>query len=553
MAPLLGWGLPTSRHDELLFGGRPPWKAARYDAQPVLRQLATRDAGADTDLNPITDRDRIIDLTADDASRAEILRRYRLFSRQPDEMIVFRALQRMDPRKLDFDPQLYQYGGGYVYLIGAALGAAGLVGLVQLTGDAGVYLERPESFARFYVVARAVSLAFGALTLVAVSRLARRAGGRNAGWIAVLCVAAGPVFITAVLEAKPHLPSACLLLWATLSALDYQGRGRWQDAVRMGLQAGYAFGLVLTGLVGILLWPALLVGCGPNRRRTAVPHLALAGILALAVYVLTNPYVPYNWLTGRVALSSNLANSLAMYRDQVAHATQGAVRVAQLLVESAGIGVVLIGIAGFLLLLRRRPAATTIAAAAGIGTLLVGVLLGAGKPAEFARFLILPVLLLGIASAWLLAAIVRRQPPLGFAITVLVLTTMSTTAYYRAFLRDARGQSESRLAAARYLERQMADEDAVGVLQEPAPYSVPPLDFTRCRVLLLPEDRPANLDVAELPAWLVFTADDQRVWAGAWWHDYYGLKTRFPAADAPVSRIAWADKPTFVYRRWSTR
>jgi hypothetical protein len=269
MAPLLTWGLPTSRHDDLLFGGQPAWPAARFNAADTAAQLAARDAGADTDLNPLANRTQIVDLTADDAGRAEILRRYRLFSRQPDEMIIFRALQRMHPRELDFDPRLYQYGGGYIYLVGAALGAAAVTHLIHLTSNLGFYLEHPDAFGRFFIVARCISLLFGALALAAVYQLARRAGGRAAGWIALVSVAGCPVFITAVLEAKPHLPSAAMILWATLSALRYRGRGRWRDALHLGWQAGYAFGLVLTGLAA-----AALAGAAAAAKREPTPHAA---------------------------------------------------------------------------------------------------------------------------------------------------------------------------------------------------------------------------------------------------------------------------------------
>ena len=163
-----GWGLPSRQADELLFGGAPPWSADRYHTAAALQVRQERSGGADTDLDPLTQRDRIVDLTATAAARAEILRRYRLFSRQPDEMITFMALQRMRPRQFDFDPRLYQYGGAFIYLVGTAIGASATLGITHLSSDPALYLEQPEEFARFYLAARLVTLAFGALLLVAV-------------------------------------------------------------------------------------------------------------------------------------------------------------------------------------------------------------------------------------------------------------------------------------------------------------------------------------------------------------------------------------------------
>jgi hypothetical protein len=384
-----------------------------------------------------------------------------------------------------------------------------------------------------------------------VHRLARRAAGSSAGWLAMLIVALSPVFITAVLEAKPHLPSACMILWATLSALDYHARGRRRDALRMGAQAGYAFGLVLTGIVAGLLWPVLLLSRPAQERKRTIRHLAQAGALALLVWGVCNPYMIWNALFDRQALASNLSNSTAMYAGQLQAALHGAVRVGELLLAAAGPGVLLVGLAGLIVLWWRHRGAIVVAAICGAGILVMAVILGADKPAEFARFLILPVLLLSVSAAAVLIILARRQKILGLLAALAVVLSMPTGAYWGSFARDAGGSEESRLLAALYLRKEAAPGDSIGVLQEPAPYAVPPLDFAHRRVLLLPEQRPAEYTPAELPEWLVFTADSDRAHAGAWWHDYYRLAARFPGEGTGLSPITWADKPVYVYRRQS--
>lgn len=391
--------------------------------------------------------------------------------------------------------------------------------------------------------------------LVAVWKLARRAAGRTAGWLALLIVVCTPVFITGVLEAKPHLPSACMILWAILSALDYHAHGRRRDALRMGWQAGYGFGLVLTGIVGAALWPVLLLvhrraaDSPPADRKRVWYHLLAAAGLAAGVYLLTNPYIPYNLLFNRQSLGSNFENSIAMYTDQMRQATAGAERVGQLLLESCGWGALFVGLAGFVHLLRRLPRETALAAIVGLAMLLICVLLGAGKSAEFARFLLLPVSLLGVAAAALLAAFARRRRLWALAVALVVLLPMRTSTYVRSFVTDARGRHESRYTAAHYVREHAATTDAIAVLQEPAPYALPPLAFTQRDIYWLPPTPPAALDQDRLPPWLVFTADDDSVHIRDWWTDYYRLWAGFPADGWGPSRIAWADKPVLIYRR----
>lgn len=546
MGPLLSWGLPTSRYDEFLFGGDETWNAGRYDAGEVLQARRVRVGGADTDLDPIAAADGIVDLTADDAARAAILLRYRLYSRQPDEMITFMALQRMNPRAFDLDPRLYQYGGGYIYLIGAALWASSLVGLIELSDDLGVYLTQPELFARFYVVARFVTLVFGAFTLVAAIRLARRAAGRSAGWIAFVLVAASPVFISGVLEAKPHLPSVCLLLWATLSALDYHASGRRRDTLLMGVQVGYAFAMVPTGLAGVLLWPALLLARRNAIGRTA-RDLATAGVLALAIYVATNPYVPYNALFNRAAFWGNIANSTAMY--DVGRLGEGLLRVGQLLLESCGPGVLIVGLIAIAWLYARWPRQANLAVFPGVAMLLLCTAIGAGKPAEFARFLLLPVILFAIGTAALAATLALRRLGWGILATIAVLALMRSPAYLHSFYVDARFEHESRHRAAQHLREHAGPSDAIGVVQEPAPYAVPPLNFAHRTVRLLPARDVRRIEYSQLPEWIVLTADDTSAQTDAWWQPHYDRVKQFAAEPIELSRIAWANKPVFVYRR----
>jgi len=110
--------------------------------------------------------------------------------------------------QLDFDPGLYQYGGAWIYAVGAALALGAAGGLLTLSSDPDVYLEAPELFGRFYVTARLLSLVSGGLLLVAAVRIGRRLGGPWCGPLSAALVMLCPVFLTMSLEAKPHLPSA---------------------------------------------------------------------------------------------------------------------------------------------------------------------------------------------------------------------------------------------------------------------------------------------------------------------------------------------------------
>lgn len=549
MSPLLQWGLPSRQIDPFLFGGEPAWRAPEFQIARDIAARREREQGADVDLNPIAKPGAIIHLNATHDQQAEIIRRYRLYSRQPDEMITFQALQRMDPKAGDLDPRLYQYGGAYVYLVGAALGAAKVLGLVHLTGDAGYYLENPEAFGRFYVVARAISLVSGALALAGVYRLARTSGSRVAGWTAMLLTATMPVFISGALEAKPHLPSAALLMWSAVFAARYDALGRLADAVKLGLSAGLAFGFVLTGIAGLLHWPALLIAARRGTRARTTRHLALALVCAALAYGITNPYVFYNAAFCPGRLGSNVANSTAMYRDQVRRAGEGLVRTGVLGVQGAGPVALCMGAAGLFIAARRAPRMLGVISAGGLAITAISVLLGAGKPAEFARFLVLPSMLMAAAAGAAALFLQRRHRPALLAVVLPAFLISGAVAYVQVFALDASGTGDTRYRAAAYLAENLGPNDSVGVLQEPAPYAVPPIPFTRRPVLLLPSAEPLEVDRSTLPQWLIFTADRDRPTDGAWWRRHYREVESWGELGVFTDRITWAGKPVYVFRR----
>lgn len=554
LSPLAWWGLPSSADDPLLFGGETPWPAERYHASQTASQRAAREAGADTDLNPLGNAVQIVDLTTTAEDRAAILMRYRLYSRQPDEMITFQALQRMKPRAFDFDPRLYQYGGAFIYLVGAALGVASLLGFTTITSNIDYYLTNPDAFGHFFVVARLLVLAFGVGTLVAVWRLALRAG-EMAAWIAMLLVALTPGFISGALEAKPHLPGVCMTLWATLAALEFRDHGRRGDALRLGLFAGLAAGFVLTGFAAGLLWSALL--CVGVRRKddvvavvssskitTELRWLAGAAAIAVLVYAASNPYVIYNAFFAPAALRSNLGNSTAMY--DIARVGEGAVNVSWLLWEAGGVIPV---VALLALLLTRRDGfrSMLISAAPGFGMLALCCLIGAGKPAEFGRFLVLPIALMAVGAARLITAAAPRGYQLPAAIALALFVAIGGTGRYLAsFYVDAARVHDTRRLAANWINEHVDENAPIGVTREPAPYAIPPLDFTRRVVLLLP--RTALRDGDALPEWLVTAADAPWSFDDAWWRSRYELAATFESRLGRTP-ITWANKTTLIFRR----
>jgi len=544
----IDWGLPDEYDDDLLFGGRQAWSGARLTALVGGDVLSTPQVAADVDVNPVAAERHPVELTDTPSSQAELIVRYRLYSRQPDEMITFRALY---SARRDGDPRLYQYGGLFIYPVGAALRVASAVGLVVLKDDLAFYLDHPAAFGRFYVVARLVVLGYGLAGVALCYALGRRFAGDLAGVIAAILFVLMPITVNMVHEAKPHLPAAVWMLGAVLAGDAFVRRGGWRACLLVGAICGLAMSNVLSAWPVWLVLPAMLLA-RHERWASRVGKLAAAGALSGGVYLLFNPFVVINLFVNPAVLRSNFENSAAMY--QVGSLGAGMANVVRLSLEAAGAAVLLAGLAGVVWLCRRQRARAAVIVAPAAAALAVMITVGAGKPAEFARFGVFAYAVLAVLAGCVSARLIEVRGRAGFALIFVLLaaTGFSGTRYMTAFATDAYGRS-TRIAAAHWLaNRLVGDPDAsIGVVQEPAPYAMGPMDFAGRRVVLLP-DEPPGVDAA-LPDWLVVSADRRESLHGSWWLREYGIAAVFPDESFDLMKrptpISWANKPVFIFRR----
>src|SRR5206468_11165562 len=110
---------------------------------------------------------------------------------------------------------------------GGLLKTASVLKLVHVESDLTYYLDHPEEFGRFYVIARLYAAAWGVVGVWAVYRLVRQIipigapGCRLAPPAAAACFAALPGVVNVAREAKPPLPGPVLMLLALLASAKY--------------------------------------------------------------------------------------------------------------------------------------------------------------------------------------------------------------------------------------------------------------------------------------------------------------------------------------------
>jgi hypothetical protein len=545
------WGLPTRAVDPYLFGSHEVWSGQTI-ADLAGGRAANAALGADVDINPIAQRTSPIVLNQTDRQRAEIVRRYRLYTAQPDEMITMMALASMSPARRDFDPKLYQYGGMWIYPVGALIKVFASPRVDQV-----YYLDHPEEFARFYIVARLYVVAFAIAGAWAVFWIARRiSGDLIVASAATLCYALMPVVVNMAHEAKPHLPGAVLILLTIIAATKYVETGLKRWWVLAGALCGAAAGMVLSAMLGLLILPVMALVRKDTWGQRIVVAVA-ASVIALDVYAISNPYVLKHLLGDRTVLLSNLQNSRAMY--QAPASARGMLNAVRLIIEGTSPVVGFAGAVTALLLIRRRNAIGCILGGVSAVVLIQFFALATDKPGEYARFALLPDIAMAIAAAIGVAKLSKRAVLRVPLLAILVISTgFFGAAYVWHFIRDAQPMSSRLIAAKRLSEKASEGARRLEISAEPAPYSMPPVDLFTWQITLLPRGQfvSSDADVAlrmvdSIPRHpsTIADIDGVRFSHGYWFRPRLEIRTGETVWYSVGTPISWSSKPIEVFIR----
>jgi hypothetical protein len=228
------------------------------------------------------------------------------------------------------------------------------------------------------------------------------------------------------------------------------------------------------------------------RDRAIIFALAVA--IGMSVYIFTNPYVLINYFSHRERLMSNLSNSTAMYA--VGDLGFGMINGLRMIFLGASPVVAAAGIVGggALLILRTKSVddsgkrALVVLMTVICAVILVQFLaLADHKPAEYARFSLLPDVGLMIAAVCAGHAFVHDQRRRRAVLLMIpVVTAFFGLRYVEGFLKDS-SMATSRVVAAEK-GRVLVTEGTriIAVTAEPAPYCVPPVNLFDAVIVLTP-------------------------------------------------------------------
>ena len=201
-----------------------------------------------------------------------------------------------------YNPNYFINPPGYTYLLHAAFA----LGFGGRDGVSASYAADPSNV---FALARALSGVLGAAAVGLLAWAGARLFDRRIGFVAaaVLAVAFLPVhYAHLALNDVPTLAPLCLALAGVGGVF---ARGRLLDYALAGVGLGFACATKYTG--GIVLLPLLAAALVGRDQRVAqrLGGLALAGVLALAAFLIANPFALLDFDSFRDGLSEQSAAS----------------------------------------------------------------------------------------------------------------------------------------------------------------------------------------------------------------------------------------------------
>jgi len=414
-------------------------------------------------------------------------------SYHPDEYQVFKSLSNMRPGKLDFDPKNYIYPSLHTYLVGAAIGACGLLGVVKLERDLGYYFDHPDEMGRMYIVGRALSLlaALGALALV------WRVGGPVVGLLALALFAVMP----ALAVHSHHLTRdtlgalAAVALFACCRNIARSGQARWFDLA--GAAAGLCVGCQYFAVV---LWALVpLAGVLWLRREGGPKGPVVSGVVAslvvmAAVFAVTSPYHLLRadrFLADVGSETTHMGGGGLVARALSLGWAVHLPRMLPALVGWAVVPVVALGVVWALA--RREDDDWLLLAWVAVWAVVVGL-----DGRAYSRYYvpILPALALlgarGLWATWRLSERLVPWPPARTAAaTALVGAVLCFAGMNSAAWCELYATENVRTIAGEWIAANVPAGASIGVTKWPWQYEMPPIDPVKYRLVVL-EDSPRH-------------------------------------------------------------
>jgi len=456
-------------------------------------------------------------------------RSYLLRSYGADEQAALVSLSKMDPKKLDFNPRLFGYGGMYLYPLGLAVELSSLLGINKVTSDSGFYLLNPEKMGRLFILGRIYGAFFAVMAVLVFYFICLKVyKDQNLSFILTLLFGICPAFVAWSHYLKPYSSGLFWVVLAIWSGWKFKEKENIRWLLLSGLFAGLSFSSLLSyGYV--LFFVILLVIFSRINSLLKVKYVIYTGIVFFITYFLCNPYVLINW--------SNFCDEIVRigtYWQPLHFIESLKFYLSTSLRYGMGVYLWILLSAGVLLAMTVKPKKEDLLFFCTIVPAFLYFSRTTGQWVHYSLFLYPFIFLLGCRG---IQKIKSKKLIYIILFSGVIYTAIYTGSYIRFFW-----QENIRTEAGYWINKNIPFDSKVGLLEAPSPWRTPPFRLLDYKLVLtgekktLAEEKPEYFIVSEyqwlrgfgLPAMKEFLSDYELIKRFEKIQSLMGMKFRYP-------------------------
>lgn len=401
-------------------------------------------------------------------------RSYLIRSSGADEQAVLGALSKMSPARCNLNPHFYEYGGVYLYPMGAFLYLLSKIKILTVTSDMSFYLLHPDEMGKMYIWGRVFG-AIGSLISIIVFFLICKKLFKNKRLVYLLTFFYGTSAGFAIWShyLKPFSYGMLWFLSTLYMLVKFYKEGKEKYLYFASIFSGISFGTLLS--YGYIYWAVVvfIIFCSKNLKWK-VKHFFLTLAIFLGVFCITNPYV----LISHKEFWQEL-HYLKVYWQRDIFLSALSTFVFNTL--RYGLGTLLWAtlLAGFLGSVFYKPDK--------LSRMLLVIILPAFfyfafTTAEWVHYSIFLYPLFIISTGLFLARLRYNKILLLFFLIVVSYTALYTLSYVKLF-----GMRNTRTEAGEWINKNIPYGSSIGLLEAPSPWRTPPFRFLDYKLVLSSE------------------------------------------------------------------
>jgi len=221
-----------------------------------------------------------------------------LFPYAGDDHFIIKGIKNLNPRKLQFDPKYYLYGGGLVYTGAAFLQLASWVDYIKVVSDERVYLKHPDEMRKIFMVLRFMVVLFAVSGICLIYWIAYKYFGEKIAFVSWGIILATPVTHQASHTIEPHifvLPIFILSFYFSLKSLSSNITKSYTLAA---IFAGLSIGTQMTSFYIVFpFFMSLVINYREKRigNKDVFKHSMLYVFVSIVAMLVINPFYILNY------------------------------------------------------------------------------------------------------------------------------------------------------------------------------------------------------------------------------------------------------------------